>query len=148
MDVWLANLRGTPNGMRHTSLKPSQKRFWDFRYCFIASFTLLTYCTCYGFSIPDNAFPFIPVLCCCYPVFSCFFFRSSPYCYDGLTDRRIVQWKQNTVNGEITNYSCYHFLFVLFKVWRRINVHLYKFLSVVAISLFLFSWNTQTLMDS
>ena len=26
------------------------------------------------------------------------------YCYDSLTDRRVVQWKQNTDTNEVTNY--------------------------------------------
>ena len=29
----------------------------------------------------------------------------SGYCYDGITDRRVVQWKQNADTNEITNYQ-------------------------------------------
>ena len=33
------------------------------------------------------------------------FWNINTYCYDSLTDRRVVQWKQNTATNEATNPS-------------------------------------------
>lgn len=31
-DVWLGNMRGNVNGLRHKTLNPSQNEFWDFSW--------------------------------------------------------------------------------------------------------------------